>query len=225
MADPTRLQPEDRPDFEAILRLAMSGSDIGRALRGDPTGRTVVRVRQRALANADEIMAATEREYATHLALRAARHGQTGPSTGRGTVLSALAVLTPVVSAVSATALLLLGCTLRLARTAGDLPASLVTAGWVLALVAALSTLVALVALLGTARRQRGGPPTAERVEQARLSWHQALLDRGMLPHLRRYVTEDPPPGTAQPTDDRPGDHPDRPPVGCPRTGPHVRTE
>lgn len=229
MADPTHLHAEDRPDFEAILRLAMGGdAGIGRALLADPTGQAADRVRRRALDAADEITAAAGTEYTVHLALReAARRGPTGPSTSRGTLLPALAVLTPIVAAVSAAALLLLGCALQLADTAGDLPASLVTAGWVLALVAALSAFVALAALLRTAVRERGGPPTAERAEQARLSWHQALLDRGMVPHLRRYVAEDPSLGTAEaypvPPHARPTDRPAHRP--SPRTGPHVRTE
>ncbi|MGW3647782.1 hypothetical protein [Streptomyces sp. NPDC000878] len=185
-------------------------------------------MRERALDTADEITAVTGREYAAHLALRAAaRHGPTGPSTSRGTLLPALAVLTPVVAAVSAAALLLLGYTLQLAGTTGDLTPSLVTAGWVLTLVTALSTLVALAALLRTAVRERSGPPTAERVERARLSWHQALLDQALVPHLRRYVAEDPSLGTAEanpiPAHARPTDRPARWP--SPRTGPHVRTE
>lgn len=199
MADPTRLRPEDRPDFEATLRPAMRSAVTGKSLLADPTGQAAVGARKRALDAAAEITTATGREYAAHLALRAAaRHGPTGPSTSRGTLLPALAVLTPVVAAMSATALLLLGYALRLADTTGDLPTSLVTAGWVLALVAALSTLVALAAMLRTAVRERSGPPTAERVEQARLSWQQALLGRGMVPHLRTYLPEEPLPGTTQ---------------------------
>lgn len=191
MADPTRLHQEDRSDFEAILQLAMSTADIAKALLADPTGQATVRVRSRALDAADEITSATKKEYAAYLALRAAvQRGPTSPSTSRGTLLPVLAVLTPVVAAMSAASLLLLGYTLQLANTVGTLPSSLVTAGWVLALVAVLSTLVALAALLSTAVRERGHPPTPEQVEQARLSWRRALLDQGMLPHLRRYVHE-----------------------------------
>ncbi|WP_198655577.1 hypothetical protein [Streptomyces geranii] len=200
MADPTtttRLRPEDRPDFEAVLRLTMSTAPIGRPLLADPTGQATARIRRRALDAADEITATTEREYAAYLALRsAARLGPTpsptSPPTRRNTLLPALAVLTPVVAATSAAALLLLGYTLQLADEVATLPASLVNAGWVLALTAALSALAALTALLRTAIRERGGPPTADRVEQARLSWQQALLDRGMVPHLHRYLAEDP---------------------------------
>ena len=215
MADPTHLRPEDRPDFESILRLAVSSAGIRKSLLADPSGQAAIRARKGALDSADEITVATGTEYALYVALRAAaRRGTSRPSTSHGTLLSALAVLTPVIAAVSAAALLLLGYTLQLAGTAGDLPRSLVTVGWVLTLVAAPSTLVALAALLRTALRERREPPTAERVEQARLSWHQALLDRGMVPHLRQYLAEEQLPGTAEtcpaPTRARPTDRPAR---------------
>ncbi|MDW4911025.1 hypothetical protein RB628_38355 [Streptomyces sp. ADMS] len=113
VAEPTRLRPEDRPDFDATLRPAMSSAGIGEAPLAGPTGPTAVRVRKRALDAADEITAVTTREYAAHLALRvAARRRPTGPSTSRGTLLPALAVLTPVVGTVSAAALLVLGYSL-----------------------------------------------------------------------------------------------------------------
>jgi hypothetical protein len=41
----------------------------------------------------------------------------------------------------------------------------------------------------------RGGDRTAHaaRLQQARQNWQRALLDQGLLPHLRRYLREDPP--------------------------------
>ncbi|GAA2274661.1 membrane protein [Streptomyces ruber] len=194
MAGPSRLHPEDRADFEAVLELALSTADIRKALLTDPTGRAAGRLRARALAGTDEITAASGDAYGTYLALRSASSHDT-ERTGTpdsGNLLPALLVLTPLVAAVSAAILLLLGYLLQLADTPATLPGSLVTAGWVLAFVAAVSTLVALAALVGTAVRRRGGPPSAERLEQARLSWHQALLDQGLLPHLRRCIEEDP---------------------------------
>ncbi|MDN3023965.1 hypothetical protein [Streptomyces sp. S.PB5] len=190
MADPPRLRPEDRADFEAMLRLAMSTPDIAEALLADTTGRMVVRMRIRALSAADSITAAAEREYTAYLALRT-------PASG-GTLLPALTALTPAVAAASAAVLLALGHTLRLAGTAGTLPASLVTAGWMLAAIAALSTSVALAALLRTALRGHGQghghgtPPTAQQVEQARQRWQQALLDRGLIPYLHRHIHANP---------------------------------
>ncbi|GAB7103348.1 hypothetical protein JCM4814A_16620 [Streptomyces phaeofaciens JCM 4814] len=190
MTGPPRLCPEDRPDFDAVLRLAMGTAEIRTALSAGPGGRAGDRLRSRALDAADEIAAAAGPEYAAYLAVRAAgrRAAAPRPATGHHTLLPALAVLTPVVAATSATFLLLFGYTLRLADPTAALPGSLVTAGWVLAAVAAVST---LAALLRTAVRERGGPPTPEQVEQARLDWQQALLARGMLPHLNGYVREE----------------------------------
>ena len=64
--------------------------------------------------------------------------------------LPALAVLMPLLAAGSAAALLALGHLLRLADTPGTLPGSLIGAGWILAVVAAVSILIE--ALLGLAQ-------------------------------------------------------------------------
>ncbi|MER7403477.1 hypothetical protein ABT373_13555 [Streptomyces sp. NPDC000070] len=199
MTGPHRLHPEDRADFQAVLRLALNTADMRAALLTDPSGRATARVRARARDEADDIAAGAEKEYAAFCAVRAS--AQSGPQhrPGHGTVLHALAVLTPVVAAMSAAALLLIGYVLQLTPDPGTLPASLVTAGWILALIAAVSALLALAALLRAAVRGRDGPATADRVEQARLTWQQALLERGMLPHVRRYVREDPALRTAAP--------------------------
>ncbi|NEE10462.1 hypothetical protein G3M58_28915, partial [Streptomyces sp. SID7499] len=115
---------------------------------------------------------------------------------GSGSLLPALAVLTPLVAGTSAAALLLIGGLLHVADPLGPLPGSLVAAGWTLALVAALTGLLTLAAVLHTALRRRSSvPPAAEQVEHARVVWRQELLDRGMLPHLRRHLG--PHPGTA----------------------------
>ncbi|MFI8171610.1 hypothetical protein ACIGAN_35470 [Streptomyces sp. NPDC085931] len=82
------------------------------------------------------------------------------PSFGPGGPLPALAVLTPLVAAGSAGALLLLGGVLRAAGARGPLPGSLGTAGWTLALVAAVTGLAAGAAPLRAALRRRAGPPT-----------------------------------------------------------------
>ncbi|MDW4911026.1 hypothetical protein RB628_38360 [Streptomyces sp. ADMS] len=92
------------------------------------------------------------------------------------------------------------------------MPTSRVTAGWVLALVAVLSAAVALAAPPRTAMSEHGGPPAPERVEQARLSWQRTLLDRGMVPHLRRHVAAGPFPGTAEASPPVMRTRPHRPP-------------
>lgn len=189
---PHRLRPEDQADFEALLHLALGTQDVRSALLADPSGQAAGRLRAQALDAADEITAATGDAYAAYLAVRAAARDTTRRTTPHGTLLPALAVLTPLVAATSAAVLLLLGHVFQLADISGSLPGSLVTAGWVLALAAAVSALVALVALMSTAIGRRGGPPSDARLEQARLAWHQALLGQGLLPHLRRCVKEDP---------------------------------
>ncbi|GAP46151.1 hypothetical protein [Streptomyces azureus] len=182
MADPPRLHPEDRADFEAVLDLALSTADIHGAVRADPTGRTAAHLRAHALAHADDITAAAGEPYRAYLAARAAAWQDARRPLATGTLLPALAVLTPLVAATSAGALLLLGSLLQVADAPGPLPGSLVAAGWTLALVAAVTGLLGLAALLRSALGGR-----ADRVEHARLAWRQALLDHGILPHLLRH--------------------------------------
>jgi hypothetical protein len=192
VADLSRLRPHDRADFEAVLHHALGTADIRGALGADPTGRAAAHLRAHALARADDIAAAADEPYRSYLAVRrVARHEARGPL-GAGSLLPALAVLTPLVAGTSAAALLLTGGLLHVAGTLGPLPGSLVAAGWTLALVAAVTGLVTLAALLHTALRRRGAPPAADQVEHARLVWRQELLDRGMLPHLRRHLMPHP---------------------------------
>ncbi|HEY8983029.1 MAG TPA: hypothetical protein VIU15_26055, partial [Streptomyces sp.] len=87
-------------------------------------------------------------------------------------------------SATSAVFLLLAGWLLRLADAADPLPDSLLTAGWILGTIAVLSTLLAVAALLHTALRNRRCPASPAEVEQARLEWKRALLERGLVPYL-----------------------------------------
>ncbi|MBC7274828.1 MAG: hypothetical protein H5T76_40030 [Streptomyces sp.] len=190
MAAPHRLRPEDRPDFEAVLHLALNTPDIRSALSADPAGRAATRLRTRALADADDIVGAAQDEYRTYLALRASAPGSARNRPADGNVLPALAVLTPPVSASSAAILVVLGYALRLADVRGTLPGSLITAGWVLALIAATTTLLALALLLTMAIRRRGASAHPARLERARLDWHQVLLTDGMVPYLRRYIDE-----------------------------------
>jgi hypothetical protein len=167
VADPSGLRPQDRADFEAVLHLAPNTPDILGALRADPTGRAATRLRLRALADADEIAAAAYGEYRTYLtcvALNTSARGTT-PRRPAGLV-AALAVLTPPVAASSAAVLLVLGYLLQLTDVRGTLPGSLITAGWILTLVATLSALIALAALLGTAIRGRGASTHPARLEQ-----------------------------------------------------------
>jgi hypothetical protein len=213
VSGPPRLRPEDRADFEAVLHLALNTPDIHAALLADPTGQATGRMHAQALEAADKITAAVDDEYRAYLAVRAAAQPARPPRSANGALLPALAVLTPPLAASSSAVLLVLGYALQLADAQGTLPGSLVTAGWVLALVAAASALMALAALVHTAIRQRGVPAPdgrprtipRDRLEQTRWTWQQALLDRGMLSYLRRRIREEAslrptPPRTGQPT-------------------------
>lgn len=192
MTAPFRLRPGDRPDFEAVLHLALNTPDIRCALIADPSGRTTARLRLRALTDADEIAAAARKEYDTYLALHAPAHENDEGRPAGNSLLPAMAVLTPAVAGTSAAVLLVLGYVLQLADTQRSLAGSLITAGWILALIAATGTLIACAALLTEAIRRHGGSRQPARLEQARLDWQQALLTQGMLPRLRHYMSEAP---------------------------------
>ncbi|MDW8808633.1 hypothetical protein P1P68_28535 [Streptomyces scabiei] len=203
---PTGLRPEDRTDFEAVLSRALDTPDIRDALRADPSGVAERRLRVRASADADTIVAAAWGEYGAYRAALASAPdapdgaepgadgwtGRTARRTADAGLLPLLAVLTPSLAACSAAVVLVLGGLLRLLGVRGTLPGSLLAAGWTLALFAATSALLALAALFRTALRGPGDPAGPARTEQARLVWQQALLHRGMLPHLRRCLREDP---------------------------------
>ncbi|CAM5734443.1 Transmembrane protein OS=Streptomyces alboniger OX=132473 GN=CP975_17425 PE=4 SV=1 [Streptomyces alboniger] len=216
MSDPSGLRPEHRADFEAVLHLALNTPDIRSALSADPAGLAARRLRVRALADAEEIAAPAQDEYRAYLACldqdtpatEVERAGTRQPAEdsrprqraeGSGPrrdaeagPLPTSAVLTPLMASTSAVALLVLGHLLQLADVHGTLPGSLTTAGWVLALLAAVSTLVALAAVMGTVVRGRTGSARCARRERTWLDWRQALLEHGMLPHLRRCLAEDP---------------------------------
>lgn len=195
MSDPLRLRPEDRGDYEAVLDRALRTPDLRNAVAADPTGRSSARLRLRALADADEVAAAARDAYRQYLAVRAsAREDARGDTATAGSVLPAVAVLTPLVAGSSAVVLLPLGHILRWTGVRGTLPGSLITAGWVLALVAAAGALAALGALLVTALRGSGPAAHTARLERAREAWQRALLTHGMLPHLRRCLAEEPSP-------------------------------
>lgn len=204
MAGPPRLRPEDRADFEDVLRQALSTTDIRTALLADRTSATATRLRAQALRAVDEITAAAGDEYREYLAARTtvehnrqsrttvAHGGQSRPA-DPGALLPALAALTPPIAATAAAVLLVLGYSLRLADAQGPTGGSLVTAGWVFALIAAASTLAGLTALLCTALRTRPGHgdrtgASARNLHHARARWQRALLERGALPYLRRQL-------------------------------------
>lgn len=72
----------------------------------------------------------------------------------------------------------------------------MITAGWVLALTAAVTVSIGLWALLRTALRRRESTSDGRKsaggtdVDRARERWRQALLERGLLPYLRSHLPE-----------------------------------
>lgn len=209
---------EDRPDFEHVLgealRLVLDGPDGSSAPPGEPrpspSPLNAEQLRTMALAASEEIGAKAAEEYETYRLVRArsreavreaARdrdgraHGYAalgvadGAGSGAG-LLAMLAVLTPILAGTAAVIFLLIGYTLGAVSPAPAVAASLRTAGWFFAAVAAAAIVLGGVGLVVTALRDSSAaihdapealPPE---VAQARETWLQALLDRGLLPFL-----------------------------------------
>ncbi|MFF0226797.1 hypothetical protein [Streptomyces sp. NPDC004629] len=197
--------PGDRADFAQVLRSALDTAEIRAALSVDATGRAATRLYAWALAADAEIAAAAQDEYRAYAAARATAGHRTSPAEGpplAGGAGLPPAVLLPLVSAVSAAVLLLIGHGLLLSGTAVRFAGSVRSAGWVLAVAAVAA------AALGVATPHRAAPGrdagqaaargpvppespvSADDVERARRRWQQALLERGVLPYLRRRLPD-----------------------------------
>ncbi|MFJ5684554.1 hypothetical protein [Streptomyces sp. NPDC093099] len=203
-----RREAEDRADFEQVLRLALDTPEIRESLRRPGVRADAEHLRSQALAAAGTISAAAAPEYTAYLRLcDATRHptahlpdrphqadaSTVDASTGGRGLLAALAVLAPVLSVTAAAIFLLIGYALRLADFQQPLADALVGTGWLTAALAALAAVIAAAALVVTAVRHRsaaGGHPRhhTPAVIEARAAWRQALLERGMLPFLRRQL-------------------------------------
>ncbi|MDW4905142.1 hypothetical protein RB628_07220 [Streptomyces sp. ADMS] len=226
MNEPGRLETVDRADFAHTLHEALGAPDIREALQ-QPTARvTEDQLRARALTVTDTIAAEASAEYAALLRLRtAAATARTGrprppvPATVGDGLLAALAVLAPVLSATAAAIFLLLGHGLQLAGVQQPLAITLIRAGWTAGATAMLAAVAAGTGLVITAARHRTPPhrpqPDAASLAQAHAVWRQALLERGLLPFLRRQLhqpsTPAPQPHPASPPAPQP--HPASPPV------------
>ncbi|GGQ63122.1 hypothetical protein [Streptomyces flaveolus] len=114
---------------------------------------------------------------------------------GAGAV-AVVAVLAPVLAGTAAAIFLLVGYILRMLDPGQAFAQTMLTTGWVFGGVAAVAILVAGVGLLLTALRNG---PSAEsgrygeldgEVARARQAWHDALLERGILPFLREALTD-----------------------------------
>jgi hypothetical protein len=125
--------------------------------------------------------------------------GEAAETTGAGAI-AVVAVLAPVLAGTAAAIFLLVGYILKMVTPEPAFARTMLTVGWVFGAVTALAILVAAAGLLLTALRNRpslqaGRHTAADReVLRAREAWHEALLERGIVPFLRDALAE---PGTA----------------------------
>lgn len=166
------LLPEDRADFETVLDMALALADRRAGPCDDLDATPTAGLRARALEAADEIAAAATDEYRAYRALRCTVRRRASAPDGRflataGSAWPVVAVLAPAVSVSAAAVLLLIGYGLRLFGGGEGFAASVVTAGWMLALVAVVTTTAGLWALLRAALRgpEEAGPAPTEAME------------------------------------------------------------
>ncbi|WP_308310792.1 hypothetical protein [Streptomyces sp. GbtcB6] len=121
--------------------------------------------------------------------------GEAAEPTGAGAV-AVTAVLAPVLTGTATVIFLLVGYILKMFDPAPAIAQIMFTAGWVFGAVTAAAVLVAVMGLLLTAWRNRPAMETgpygelSEEVTRARDAWHEALLERGILPFLREALAD-----------------------------------
>ncbi|WP_042163266.1 hypothetical protein [Streptomyces sp. NBRC 110035] len=125
--------------------------------------------------------------------------GEVAETVGAGAV-AVVAVLAPVLAGTAAAIFLLVGYVLRMLDPGAAFARTMLTTGWTFGAVTAVAILVAAVGLLLTALRNkpsaRSGPhgEADKEMTLAREAWHEALLERGIVPFLRDALAD---PGTA----------------------------
>ncbi|SMQ17518.1 hypothetical protein SAMN06272771_3936 [Streptomyces sp. Ag82_O1-12] len=156
-------------------------------------------LRQPASAGSPALRESGSSEPGTGASGLAATMGGVAETVGAGAV-AVVAVLAPVLAGTAAAIFLLVGYILRMLDPEHGFARTMLTTGWVFGAVTAVAILVAAVGLLLTALRNK---PTAEsgsygelrgEVAQAKEAWHEALLERGILPFLREALVD---PGAA----------------------------
>lgn len=163
----------------------------------------------------------------------AATVGEAAASAGTGAVI---AVLAPFLAGAAAALFLLVGYVLKVANPDQAFARTLLTTGWVFGAVTAASILVAAIGLLLTALRNSSSAQRADasgalttEVARARDAWHEALLERGILPFFREALRD---PGAAATARKAPETSPsriprlgyDRPGFSSPDSGPAAGT-
>ncbi|MFE1116253.1 hypothetical protein [Streptomyces rochei] len=125
----------------------------------------------------------------------AATMGEVAEASGAGAV-AVVAVLAPVLAGTAAAIFLLVGYLLKMLDPGQTFAQTMLTTGWVFGAVTAVAILVAAMGLLLTALRNRPFAESAfygeldEEVARARDAWHNALLERGILPFLREALAD-----------------------------------
>ncbi|MEV7795354.1 hypothetical protein [Streptomyces sp. NPDC087512] len=121
--------------------------------------------------------------------------GEAAEAVGAGAG-AVVAVLAPVLAGTAAAIFLLVGYLLKAIDPGQAFAQTMLTTGWVFGGLTAVAILVAAVGLLVTAL---GNSPSAEsghygeldgEVARAREAWHEALLERGILPFLRDALAD-----------------------------------
>jgi len=130
----------------------------------------------------------------------AATVGEVTETAGAGAI-AVVAVLAPVLAGTAAAIFLLVGYLLKMLDPEQAFAKTLLTTGWVFGAVTAVAILVAAVGLLLTALRDGSSSYPAgahgeldKQVALAKEEWHEALLERGILPFLREALAD---PGSA----------------------------
>ncbi|MEV6962639.1 hypothetical protein AB0M97_26345 [Streptomyces sp. NPDC051207] len=128
--------------------------------------------------------------------------GEVTGAAGAGAV-AVVAVLAPVLAGTAAAIFLFVGYILKMLTPEPAFAQTMVTTGWVFGAVAAVAILIAAAGLLVTALRNSPsddaglhGALDAE-VTRARDAWHEALLERGILPFLQEALADPGSPATA----------------------------
>ncbi|MEU4463182.1 hypothetical protein AB0G20_05650 [Streptomyces sp. NPDC024017] len=167
-------------------------------------------LRQPASAGSTAVRESGSSESGTGASGLAATMGGVAETAGAGAV-AVVAVLAPVLAGTAAAIFLLVGYILQMLDPEQGFARTMLTTGWVFGAVTAVAILVAAVGLLLTALRNK---PTAEggpygelqgEVAQAKEAWHEALLERGILPFLREALVD---PGAAAALHDTPSSTP-----------------
>ncbi|MFF7186022.1 hypothetical protein ACFZAR_12380 [Streptomyces sp. NPDC008222] len=151
----------------------------------------------------------------------AATVGEAAAGAGAGAVV---AVLAPFLAGAAAAIFLLVGYILKMVNPHQVFARTLLTTGWVFGAVTAAAILVAATGLLLTALRNSSSAHDSDaqseliaEVTRARELWHEALLERGILPFLREALAD---PGTAAMSRKEPETTPSRMPhLGYDRPG------